>query len=448
MLVARSPSFRSQRARSILRRTIVWCLLSGLAWPVVSDTQPAFSAPLSLDSSQLARSVTPRASSAPLSLDSSLALVSRYNNNLFLSESDPVGGFSTMVAPRVDLQFDQRLVQGQLRYLAAAEWYRQRSELNRFRQQGEFEVSLAGVRRWIRHLDLQLRGSYIRRAGELPGTSLGGQQVFRGGVIFPATTESTEWRGSISADYAWSRRLESRLEYRYVATYFDEIDSNIATTATTYDSIVHDARLVLSYRQSPRTTLTLAPGWSVTRVVPSGTDFTSTTVTRTRVRLTAGAEYSAVSTLRVRGEVGVMVIEDDQTRLALNLNLAQAWKNIQFRVRGRQDSGIGGGVTDTVSITRSLTADASRPLGRYTEARADVGLIGNLSAPVLATDPTIRVVTFRAGAGIGHDLTRWLTVRLDYILLTQRSSGTTVGGQRHLVVVTLLATGPQWQSSP
>jgi hypothetical protein len=375
-------------------------------------------------------------------------LVARYDNNVFLSETDPVGGISARVSPRVDLQVDHRLIQSQLRYQAAAEWYRQRAALNRFTHQGEIEAALKGLQRWVRHLDLRLRGSYTRMT-ELPGTSLSGQPVSRGGVLFPATIESTEWRGSIMAGYAWSRRVASNLEYTYTATYFDEVDDTISTvTATTYDSIVHGVQLGGSYLQSPRTTLSLSAGLSTTRTTPSGTPFPSSDDTRTAGRLTAGAEYLAASTLRVEGDVGVMVIEDDQTRLALGLDLTRDWSNTQLRVRARQESGVGGGVTDTVSVTRALTAEASRSVGRHTEARFRLGIIGNMSAPILATDPTIRVVTFGAGVGLGHDLSPWLTVGLDYSSLTQRSSGITVSGQRHLFAVTLTARGPQWQSSP
>ncbi|MEW6681775.1 MAG: hypothetical protein AB1451_02490 [Nitrospirota bacterium] len=375
--------------------------------------------------------------------------MARYDNNLFLSETDPVGGFSTVVAPRVNLQLDERLIRSQIRYQAAAEWYRQQADLNRFTHQGEIEAALKGLKRWVRRLDLRLGGSYTRMT-ELPGTSLSGQAVSRGGVLFPATIESTEWRGSVIAGYAWSRRLESSLEYTYVATYFEEVETSLVTsTAPTYDSIVHDLQLGLGYRRSTRTTLTLRPAVSTTRTVPSGTAFAANTDSRTAARLTAGVEYSSASSLRFRGEAGVLAIEDDQTRLALNLDLVRNWSDTQFRVRAQQDSGIGGGVTDTVSVTRSLTADALRGMGRHTQANVQLGIVGNLAAPTLGTDASVRVVTFMAGAGVEHDLTRWLTARLDYRSLTQRSSGIpNVGGQRHLFLVTLTATAPQWQSRP
>lgn len=424
--LARSASFGSSRSGSSLRQTTFWCVLLGLGLPLVWETQFAFS--------------------APLNLDSSVALVARYDNNLFLSESDPIGGFSTVVAPRVNLQIDQRLIQTEIRYQATAQWYRQRAELNRFTQQGELDAALRGLRRWVRHLDLRLQGSYTRMT-ELPGTFLSGEPVSRGGVLLPATIESSEWRGSITAGYAWSGRLQSGLGYRYTATYFDEVDNSISiVTASTFDSIVHDAHLSGSYRQSPRTTLKLTAGLSATRLTPSGTPFPSADDTRTTARLTAGAEYLAASALRVEGEVGVMVIEDDQARLALNLDLERHWSDTQLRVRARQESGVGGGVTDTVSVRRSLSADASRPVGRHTWASLRLGIIENMSTPVLAADPTVRVVTFGAGAGVGHALTGWLTVRFDYSSLTQRSSGIAVAGQRHLFVVTLTATGPQWSS--
>jgi hypothetical protein len=337
-------------------------------------------------------------------------------------------------------------MQGQLRYQAAAEWYRQEVGVDRFTQQAELELSLLGVRRWIRRLDLGVTAAFTR-TGDLPGTTLGGDPVARGGVIFPSTTESTEWRGSILGDYAWTRRFHSSLEYTYIATYFDKFGSagTVPTpTVTTYDSIVHDARLVLGYRQTAQLTLTLAPGWSVTRVVPSGTDFTSITETRTRARVTAGAEYAMSATSSIEGEVGVMVIEDDQARLALSVILNQDWDRTHFRLRARQDSGIGGGVFDTVSVTRSINANASRWLGRNTEAVLRVGLIGNVAAPVLDTDPTNRVVTFSVGAGLGHNLNSWLALRLDYLSQTQRSTGINVGGQRHLVTVALTVNAPEW----
>jgi hypothetical protein len=403
-------------------------VLLGLGSPIIGATQSAFS--------------------AALTLDSSVTLMARYDNNLFLSETDPVGGFNARVSPRFDLLVDQRLIQIQILYEAAAEWYRQRAELNRFRHQAEIEAALTGVRRWVPHLDLRVRASYARMT-ELPGTSLGGQTVSRGGVLFPATIESSEWRGSIIAGYAWSRRVNTSLEYTYVTTYFDEVDDTISIVTTpTYDSIVHSVQLSGSYLQSPRTTLTLASGWSASRLTPSGVPFPSTDDSRSSVRLTAGADYRAASTVRVAGDVGVMVIEDDQPRLFLGLDLTRDWSEAHLRVMARQESGVGGGVTDTVSVTRSLAANASRSVGRHTEVTFRLGITGNMSAPVRSADPTIRVVTFGAGAGIGHDLTRWLRAHLEYASLTQRASGTAASGQRHLFLVTLHAAGPQWHSRP
>lgn len=377
-------------------------------------------------------------------------MASRYDNNLFLTETNQIGAFSMVVAPRADLQVDRRLIQGQLRYQAAAQWYRQEVGLDRFTQRGEVRASLAGLRRFVRHLELDLFGAYTK-TGELPDTDLAGDPVSRGGVLFPVTTEITEWRGSITAGYAWSRLFQSRLAYRYVATYLEQSGGGgtiPVSSLATYDSIVHDMRLMFSYRQSPRTTLTLSPGWSVTRVVPSGTDFTSTTETRARARITAGAEYAASSTSSVGGEVGLMVIADDHARLVLTLNLTQDWDRIRFRLRARQSSDVGGGVTDTVSITRSLNADASMPVARHTEARMFLGTIGNMSAPILGAEPTVRVVTFRAGAGIRFELSRWIGMRLDYLSQAQRSAGVDLGGKRHLITVTLFGTAPLWRSGP
>lgn len=408
------------------RPVVLLFALFGLGVALIADTPPAFA--------------------GPTALEASAAVMVRYDNNLFLSESDPIGAFSTIVTPRVDLQVDQRLIQGQLRYQAAAEWYRQEVGLDRFSQQGELGLSLSGARRWIPRLDLELEGSFAR-TGELPGTTLGGQPVPRGGVLFPATTESTEWRGSILAGYPWTRRFQSSLEYSYVATSFDTFGSVGTTptpTFTTFDSIVHGVELGSGYRQSAQTTLTLTPGLSATRVVPSGTDFTATTDTRMEAHVTAGAEYTASSTSSFEGEVGVMVIEDDQARLALTVDLNHDWDRIHFRLGARQDSGIGGGVIDTVSVTRSLDADASRRLGLRTEVALRVGLIGNVAAPRLATDPTTRVVTVSVGVGIGHHLTRLLALRLDYLSQTQRSTGINVDGQRHLVTVALTVNAPEW----
>jgi hypothetical protein len=139
-----------------------------------------------------------------------------------------------------------------------------------------------------------------------------------------------------------------------------------------------------------------------------------------------------------------MVIEDDQSRLAISADLTKDWDRIHFRLGARQDSGIGGGVIDTVSITRSLDADASRWLGRHTEVALRLGLLGHVASPRLANDPTTRVATFSVGAGLGHHLTPWLALRLDYVSQTQRSTGIDVGGQRHLVTVALTINAPEW----
>jgi hypothetical protein len=161
---------------------------------------------------------------------------------------------------------------------------------------------------------------------------------------------------------------------------------------------------------------------------------------------TRGEEDDPPDALRLRSDVGVMVIEDDQTRLALFVDVENDWKRIHFRLSGGQDSGVGGGVIDTVSITRSLTADASRWLGRHTEGTIRLGIIGNTAAPTLPTDPSVRVVSYEADAGLAHQLSRWLALHLDYSYLIQRSSGIAVAGQRHLVSANLTATAPQWRS--
>jgi hypothetical protein len=318
--------------------------------------------------------------------------------------------------------------------------------LNRFSQQGEVEASLRGVKRWVRHLDLALRGSYTQ-GNELPGVSLTGQPVSRGGVLFPADTESTEWRAGVFTGYAWSRRSNLSLEYTAIGTSFGELNDDIVTsTLTTYDSIVHEVEGVWRYQRSTRTTLTLTPAWSSTRVVQSGTGALSTAERRQTGRLAAGAEYDAGATLLVQGEAGVLVIEDDRPRLALNANLRQEWYGTVIRLRAQQESGVGGGVTDTVSVTRSATAYVTRDLARRTQASLLFDVVGYISAPRIETDPTIRVVTFTAGVGLSHELARWLELRLDYFSQTQRTSGIDLGGQRHLISATMTATAPQWRT--
>jgi hypothetical protein len=389
---------------------------------------------------------------AGLTAGASLSVSERYTNNLYLSRTDPIGDLSTTVAPRVDLRFDERAISGGVRYQATGVWYRQRRDQNRWSQLGEADAALTALGRAVRGLDVRLSGSYSR-AGELPGALLGSQSpVTADGVRLPPT-DTTQRGGAVAVGYPWSERFESRLAYGYSATQYDAFDlvgladvvaGTPALAVQTHDSAVHSASLALRYRYSLLTTLTLSPGWSATRVDPVPGVSSVETDTRTVSSLTAGVDYSASPSVTLGGRVGAMVVEDDQTRLTANATVQRAWKRGLLGLAYRQGAGTGGGVTNTVSVTQGVTADGSMSLGAKTAANVRFSYARNVSIPDQPSDPTLRVATYEAGAGVSRELVRWLIGRLDYSYLTQRAQGIALDAQRHLVTVSLTAQAPPW----
>ena len=389
---------------------------------------------------------------AGLTAGASLSVSERYTNNLYLSRTNPIGDLSTTAALGVDLRFDERAISGGVRYQATGVWYRQRRDQNRWSQQGEADAALTALGRAVRGLDVRLSGSYSR-AGELPGSLLGNQSpVTADGVRLPPT-DTTQRRGAIAVGYPWSERFESRLAYSFTATRYEAFDlvgladvvpGTPALTVQTHDSAVHSASLALRYRYSLLTTLTLTPGWSATRVDPVQGTPTLPSDTRTVGSLTAGVDYSASPVVTLGGRIGAMVVEDDQTRLTADATVQRAWKRGLLRLAYRQGAGTGGGVTNTVSVTQGVTADGSMSLGAKTAANVRFSYARNVSIPDQPSDPTLRVSTYEAGAGVSHELLRWLTGRLDYSFLTQQARGIALDAHRHLVTVSLTAQAPPW----
>lgn len=411
-----------------LQRVTALFLFIGACVPVVAENREAFA--------------------AQLTVNSALSVSERYNNNLYLSQTDPIGDLTTVVSPRVDLTLDQRSFQGVLRYQASGEWYHQRSEQNRLSHLAELEAGFKGLERLIRGLDVRLTASYSL-AGELPGTSLSGQPVLETGVLLPQT-DTTAWSGTMTAGYSWTRRVETRLAYAFRGTRFeafnlvaagDVVGTTPALLVNPYNSAIHDVTLELRYRLSQATTLTLNPGWTAVRVDPVETTPPTPTDTLVTGRLTVGAEYTSGPTFTFNGRIGVLMIEDDQTRLALDVGLQRSWTRGSLSLSAGQGSGAGGGVTGTPSVTRWLGADVSQSLGIKTQASFGLDFARNASL-------TIRVVTYGANAGLSRELVRWLTGRLDYTYLVQRSDGVALDGERHVVTVTLMATAPPWHGTP
>jgi hypothetical protein len=393
---------------------------------------------------------------AGLTAGASLSVSERYTDNLYLSRTDPVGDLSTTVAPRVDLRFDQRAISGGVRYQATGEWYRQRREQNRWSQQGEADATLTALERAVRGLDVRLSGSYSH-AGALPWTSLGDRPPQPGDGLRLPPTDTTQQRGAVAVGYPWTQRLQSRLEYSFTATRYEAFDlveladvvpGTPALTVQTHDSAVHGASLALRYRSSPLTTLTVIPGWSATRVDPVPGTPTLPSDTRTIASLTAGADYSASPSVTLGGRIGAMVIEDDQTRLTADAVVQRAWKRGRLGLAVRQGAGTGGGVTNTVSVTQGATADGSMSLGAKTVANVRFGYARNVSIPDQPLDPTIRVATYEAGAGASRELLRWVSARLDYSYLSQRSNGIALDANRHLVTLSLTAQASPWRVLP
>ncbi len=389
---------------------------------------------------------------AGLTAGASLSVSERYTDNIYLSRTDPVGDWATTAGPRVDLRFDEPAVSGGVGYQATAAWHRQRPEQNRWSQQAHGDVTLAALKRAVRGLDVRLSGSFSR-AGELPETLLGGQEPVIGDGVRLPPTETTQWGAAVAAGYPWTERLESRIEYSFGATHYEAFDlvqladvvpTTPALAVQTHNSTAHHASLSLRYRYSPLTTLTLTPGWSATRVDPVQGTPTLPSDTRTVGSLTAGADYVASPSVTLGGRVGAMVVEDDQTRLTADATVQRTWKRGLLRLAYRQGAGTGGGVTNTVSVTQGATADGSMSLGAKTAANVRFSYARNVSIPDQPLDPTLRVSTYEAGAGVSRQWLGWLTGRVDYSHLTQRAQGIALDARRHLVTVSLTAQAPPW----
>ena len=290
-----------------------------------------------------------------------------------------------------------------------------------------------------------MSGSFSR-AGTLPWTSLDDRQPAPGDGVRLPPTETTQRRGAVAVGYPWSERLGSRLEYSFTATHYDAFDLPTLTIQT-HDSAGHNASLALRYRSSLLTTLTLTPGWSATRVDPVQGTPTLPSDARTITSLSAGADYSASPSVTLSGRVGAMVVEDEQTRLSVDADVQRAWTRGRLRLAVRQGVGTGGGVTNTVSVTQGATADGSMSLGAETAANLRFSYARNVSIPDQPLDPTIRVSTYEAGAGVSRQWLGWLAGRLDYSYLTQQAHGIaldTLDAQRHLVTVSVTAQAPPW----
>lgn len=389
---------------------------------------------------------------APVTVDTSLSVSERYDNNLYLSQTDPVSDLTTTVSPRIDVTFDHRPVQGSLSYQASAEWYRQRRTENRLSHQGEARAALKALRRVLPNLDVQVAGLYSV-AGELPGTTLSGLPSEPGGQVLLPRTETTQWRGGATAGYQWTRRFESRLEYALTTTRYqafnlaelaDVVAGAPALTVATHNSVTHDATLALRYRRSATTTLTLNPGWRAIRVDTEEETPTADNTTVTS-RLTVGAEYFPGAFMTVRGQVGAMVVEDDQTRLVFDIRLHRSWARGGFSLSGGQEAGAGGGVTGTASITQRGAADLSYVLGTRTQSSLGLTVARHVS---IADDPSItsvRIMTYGANAGLTRGVFQWLTASLNYSYTVQRSDGVSLDGERHVVTATLTTRTPSWR---
>lgn len=385
----------------------------------------------------LAASVAPTVWAAPLSLTSSLSVSEQYDSNVSLSPTDPVEGVRTTVAPRVNLLFQEPAIQGAVRYQVTGEWYREQNTGSRWSHLAELDASLGALKRVVRGMDFRLTGSFSR-ARELPTASLGGQPRPGGAVLLPST-ETTERRGGMTAAYAWTPRVANTLAYTFASTRYDAAELS--------DSVVHDATLALRVRVSPVTTLTLNPGWNATRVDPPQTALSPPADgdRRTTTRLTIGMETAAGPVMTWSGEAGGMVIGGDRTQLVLALRLQRMWRDGHVLVTGGQQTSAGGGVTRSVSVTRNLNATAARSVTANTEVSLRAGVSGNVSVSGEPSDPTTRVVTYQAGAGVSHTFFRSLTAGIDYSYSDQRSRGGGLDGRRHLVMVTVSAQAPPWR---
>ncbi len=393
---------------------------------------------------------------APLSLQGSISSSLSYDNNIYLSETDPVGDLATTVSPRIDLAIDQRSIEGTISYQATGEWYRHRNSENRLSHQGEVQASFDAVKRLVPRLDLQFTGMYSR-AGSLPGTSLSGVPAEPGGTVLLPRTETIRWGSTGMAGYPWTRRLDTRVNYQFTSTRYDtfnlaDLSDVVGTTPAlsvgTHDSNTHDVTLAVRYRLSPATALTVNPGWRTIRVETVETASQPTVNTTVTRRLTTGAEYSSGPLQTFQGQVGVTVVDDDRTYLVVNVGLERRWTRARLSVTAGQEIEAGGGVTDTASVAQRFGADVAQSFGLRSEVSFGLEMIRNTSLTETPPAASIRIVTYGAHVGATRRFFSWLTGRLDYSYFVQRSDGIDLDATRHVSTATVTANAPPWRSAP
>ncbi len=420
------------RPDPVIRRVSFW-VFSSICWAVAGGA--------------------PDVVAAPLNLSSALSVSEQYDSNIYLSQTDPIGDLATTVSPQISVAFDSRDVQGALRYQATAERYRRRSEANRWSQQADLNTAMKGIKRLIRGLDVQMTGSYSL-ADDIPDAFPGDSGLEPVGVILLPKTETTQWRGGITAAYAWTRRLETRLEYGFTETRYDAFDlseladvigGTPALSIATHNSVMHDATLRFRYRWSPSWTATLNPGWSAIRVDPAAGAASTATDTRATRRVSIGAEYSGGPAWSASGEIGVTAVEDDQARVVVDVDLQRGWKQGRVALTAGQEIGAGGGVTDTASILQRLGANASHALGAKVQVSLRLDYSRNVSLPRDPLIRSIRIQTYRAGGGATYRMLGWLDGSVDYSYFVQDSAGIAVDGKRHVVTFALTARAPGWR---
>lgn len=376
---------------------------------------------------------------ATVSLTPSLSVSERYTDNLLLSPTSKVVDLATIVSPGLTADYTGRAMVGNVGYRGAAEYYRRRPEENRYAQTVTASVRTPGLAAVLKGGDLRLAGSFIRTS-DLPASSLTG---FLGdgneGIQLPRVDTRRTWLG-MTLEYPWLPRTALTVSSSFQTTRYGRLDQGVpGGPIQLQDSTVADGGISLRRRWSDRTALTAASGVSVTAFdAPAPAPAPDRIRTQ---RLTAGVEYMISPRTTVNAGAGAVWVEDDRGRVTADVGLRHVLRTSSLAMQYTRGTGTGGGLNRTVTISQ-------RASGRLTR-RWDDRILGyaqlGWSRSVAPAAVGFRTTSYEAGAGLDVGILSWLGGGVSYAYLDQRSRGGIGDAERHLLTVTLTATGPSWR---
>ena len=380
---------------------------------------------------------------AALLLTPSLSVSERYTDNLRLSQTEKVGDLATFVAPRLSLEYAGRDVVWSGGYQGTAEYYRQRTDENRYSQTATANLRSPWLTHALRGLDLRLAGSLILTSELQPYSFTQPLGESNEGILVPRV-ETRRTGVGMTADYPWSQRTAVVVSSSLQITRYGQIadQGSPGGTIQLQDSRVSDGAIRLRYQWSPTTTLTAASGVSVTvfDAPEAGPSEPGPDHARTQ-RLTAGAEYLISSTTTVNGSAGVTWVEDDRLQLTADFGVRRAFATGHGVLQYSRGAGTGGGLSRAVTVSQRVIGRLAKNWGERTTGYANLGW----SRSVSTSTSSLRVSSYEAGAGFDRAILPRLGGGFSYSYFNQRSQGGPGDAERHLLMVTLTATGSPWR---